>query len=338
MGISTPPSQSRLRRSRGALAVLASVAAFTLAACSSGGSSGSTSTAASPTGAASTTSSASAAATNPALDKYRQNGVTIVYISNPPFSGDDGKGNVTGAGPDVMNKILDNLGIKKRTYSLVDFSGEIPALTSGRATLTGNTFNANSTRCQQVAFTNPVAFYHQGALVPKGNPKNLHSYDDVAKDSSVNVATIRGDAVIPWLQDTYKVPSSRILQFDTVQNALTAVNQGRADVYFNAIVQLTLDLKLPNTDKLEVATPFKGPVISGVEQITNASYALPYADSALLNAINAEIAGLEKSGEMSKILVPDGYPADSIAKPTDSGKSVNPSCPWPSDYVDLSKG
>jgi len=326
MGMSKLPAQARSRRLRGAFTGLAVVSVFALAACSSSGGDSSGPTAVS-----------SSAAANHALDKYRQNGINIVFISNPPFSQDDGKGNAAGSGPEVMNKILDNLGITKRTYQLVDFATEIPSLTSGRAVLTANNFNANATRCAQVAFTNPIAFYHQGALAAKGNPKNLHSYDDIAKDSSVKIAAIQGDAAISWLQDTYKVPASRLVLFDTVQNALTGVNQGRADVYLNAVTQLNLNLKLPNTDKLEVVKDFKGPVIDGAEVITNASYALPWTEVDLLNAINGEIVNLEKDGSLASMLTQAGYPADAVAKPTDSGKSVNPGCPWPASYVDTAK-
>ncbi|MBN9620057.1 MAG: transporter substrate-binding domain-containing protein, partial [Actinobacteria bacterium] len=162
------------------------------------------------------------------LAAYRQNGLRLAYITNPPFSFADPKtGEITGAGPVVLRELLTPYGITKLDYSLVQFASEIPTVTSKRADMTANNFNANATRCAQIGFTNPVALYHQGALVHRGNPKDLHSYDDIAKNSSVRIAVLRGDASIAWLK-SYGVGTDRLLQFDALPQAVTAVNQGRA--------------------------------------------------------------------------------------------------------------
>jgi polar amino acid transport system substrate-binding protein len=280
--------------------------------------------------------STAAASTSAALAGYQKDGLKLVYITNPPFSYADPKsGEIIGAGPVVLRELLKPYGITKFSYSLVQFAGEIPAVTSKRADMTANNFNANAARCAQVGFTNPVALYHQGALVHKGNPKNLHSYDDIAKDSSVKIAILRGDASIAWLQ-SYGVGTNRLLQFDALPQAVTAVNQGRADVYLNATVSLNQELKQPEASNLEVANPFKGPVIDGKELITNASYAIRYEEVDLLNALNEQIAALIDNGRMLELLTPYGYDKDSIPPATMTAKSICPAGAWPAGYKDLS--
>lgn len=286
--------------------------------------------------AASAAPSAAASSASAALAGYQKDGLKLVYITNPPFSYADPKsGEIIGAGPVVLRELLKPYGITKFSYSLVQFAGEIPAVSSKRADMTANNFNANATRCAQVGFTNPVALYHQGALVHKGNPKNLHSYDDIAKDSSVKIAILRGDASIAWLQ-SYGVGTSRLLQFDALPQAVTAVNQGRADVYLNATVSLNQELKQPEASNLEVANPFKGPVIDGKELITNASYAIRYEEVDLLNALNEQIATLINNGRMLELLTPYGYDKNSLPPATMTAKSICPAAPWPAGYKDLS--
>ena len=315
-----------------------------LAGCSSSSKSGSAASSTSSTSAAQTSSagqslaapSAAASSASAALAGYQKDGLKLVYITNPPFSYADPKsGEIIGAGPVVLRELLKPYGITKFSYSLVQFAGEIPAVTSKRADMTANNFNANADRCAQVGFTNPVALYHQGALVHKGNPKNLHSYDDIAKDSSVKIAILRGDASIAWLQ-SYGVGTNRLLQFDALPQAVTAVNQGRADVYLNAIVSLNQELKQPEASNLEVANPFKGPVIDGQEIITNASYAIRYEEVDLLNALNEQIAALINNGRMLELLTPYGYDKDSIPSATMTAKSICPAGAWPAGYKDLS--
>jgi polar amino acid transport system substrate-binding protein len=315
-----------------------------LAGCSSSSKSGSaaSSTSAAQTSSAAQSSAASAApssagsSASAALAGYQKDGLKLVYITNPPFSYADPKsGEIIGAGPVVLRELLKPYGITKFSYSLVQFAGEIPAVSSKRADMTANNFNANADRCAQVGFTNPVALYHQGALVHKGNPKNLHSYDDIAKDSSVKIAILRGDASIAWLQ-SYGVGTNRLLQFDALPQAVTAVNQGRADVYLNATVSLNQELKQPEASNLEVANPFKGPVINGKELITNASYAIRYEEVDLLNALNEQIAALINNGRMLELLTPYGYDKDSIPPATMTAKSICPAAPWPAGYKDLS--
>lgn len=315
-----------------------------LAGCSSSSKSGSaaSSTSAAQTSSAAQSSAASAApssagsSASASLAGYQKDGLKLVYITNPPFSYADPKsGEIIGAGPVVLRELLKPYGITKFSYSLVQFAGEIPAVSSKRADMTANNFNANADRCAQVGFTNPVALYHQGALVHKGNPKNLHSYDDIAKDSSVKIAILRGDASIAWLQ-SYGVGTNRLLQFDALPQAVTAVNQGRADVYLNATVSLNQELKQPEASNLEVANPFKGPVINGKELITNASYAIRYEEVDLLNALNEQIAALINNGRMLELLTPYGYDKDSIPPATMTAKSICPAAPWPAGYKDLS--
>jgi polar amino acid transport system substrate-binding protein len=316
------PTSARRRHARRAGVGIVAACVLALAACGSSGGSGAT-------------GNGSSSAGGDPLAQYKKNGINLVYITNPPYSmADPATGKVTGAGPDIITKILNNLGITKLTYTNVDFAGEIPAITSGRADLSGNNFNENPDRCKQIGFSNPVAIYQEGALVAKGNPKNVHSYEDIVNNKSVKIAATRGDAEVSWLQ-TLGVPNSRISQFATVAEAVTAVNQGRADVNLNVVISLVSELKRPEGSKLELAAPFTQPVINGTAEISSASYAIPYKNVALLNGVNQQISAMIKSGEMGQILTKYGYPDGSIPPASVNAKTICPDGAWPAGYVDV---
>lgn len=268
-----------------------------------------------------------------ALDAFAQDGITLTYIIDPPNVYEAEDGSITGASAEAIEAILGKLGISGLSYSNVPFDSTIPTLASNRADLTSFIFNIKPDRCAEVAFTNPVYIDRGGAMVQKGNPKNISSWDDFVNDESIQIASMRGDANLDWLA-AYGVDESRIQQFDSLPQAVDAVVTGRADVYVNGNVNIAGGLA-QGGDAVEFAAPFAGPVIDGVEQVSIGGFATSYDNIALLNAINATLAEMIRSGELAGIMEPLGYPALGVPDATMTAKSICPDAPWPADYVDL---
>ena len=267
------------------------------------------------------------------LDNLVENGVTLTYIVDPPnvYEADDGS--ITGASAEAIKAILAKLDITNLSYQNVPFDTTIPTLTSGRAELTSFIFNIKPDRCSEVAFANPVYIDRDGAMVQKGNPKNISSYDDLVADESIKIASIRGDAHLDWFK-AYNIADSRVQQFDGLPQAIDAVVTGRADVYINGMVNLAGGL-LQGGDDVEIAAPFDGPIIDGEEMVSIGSFATSYDNIDLLNAINAVIADMINSGELGEIMGPLGYPASGVPDPTMTAKAICPDAPWPANYIDL---
>jgi polar amino acid transport system substrate-binding protein len=278
-------------------------------------------------------SASSSGSVAPSIDGFVQNGIKFTYIIDPPNVYQAENGDITGASAEAIKAVLAKLGITNLSYANVPFDSTIPTLTANRADLTSFIFNIKPDRCSQVAFTNPVYIDRDGAAVLKGNPKNIHSWDDLVSDKSIQIASIRGDAHLDWLK-AYGIDDSRIQQFESLPQAVSAVATGRADVYLNGNVNIAGGLK-QGGDGVELATPFAGPVIDGKEQVSIGGFAMSYDNIDLLNEVNATIADMIKSGELADIMDPLGYPKSGIPDATMTAKSICPDAPWPAGYVDL---
>ncbi|WP_439366095.1 transporter substrate-binding domain-containing protein [Bradyrhizobium sp. DASA03005] len=84
-------------------------------------------------------------------------------------------------------------------------------------------------RCREVAFSNPISKTGAAMLVKNGNPKQIQSYEDAAKNKGVIVAVMSGAAEQGCARKA-GVPDDRILPLQDPRVLLSAVKSGRADV------------------------------------------------------------------------------------------------------------
>ncbi|MHB8398949.1 MAG: transporter substrate-binding domain-containing protein [Acidimicrobiales bacterium] len=261
----------------------------------------------------------------------RQGYITLGFNNNKPLSYvDPATGLPTGSGPTVLTKVLNNLGIPKVKYTVVDFAGIIPGLLSKQWDLSGIAFYLTPDRCNQVAFTNPVNQYVEGALVKSGNPLSLHSYADMAK-SGAKVAIQEGDAEVPWAKAAGITP----VLFPQEPLAVEALKQGRVDCYLNSTFALRADMANYGGQGIELAAPFTGPLVNGQPAVFYAGFACRYEDVSLLNALDQQIVALNKSGELLTLQSPYGFTAETNPAVSVTGKSVCPAAPWPSGYQSI---
>ncbi|WP_238009885.1 ectoine/hydroxyectoine ABC transporter substrate-binding protein EhuB [Dactylosporangium sp. AC04546] len=267
-------------------------------------------------------------ATSDTLAEARKRGsIRIAFINNKPLSyTDDKTGKLTGSGPAVLSAILAKLGVSNVDPVLVDFDAMIPGLIANRWDMSAFPFYVTPKRCEQVAFTNPMAQYLEGALVHTGNPKGIHSFTDLAKPD-VKVAIQTGNAEIDWAKAA-GVKESQIQLFQEEALAVEAVRQGRADAYLNGTFALVQDLKNYGASGLEIAKPFKGPIVDGKEVIAYGGWALRSQDTTLRDGFNAELAKMLDSGELLKLQSPYGYDQDSLPPKDVTAKTLCPNASW----------
>jgi polar amino acid transport system substrate-binding protein len=273
-----------------------------------------------------------AAAVGDALSRAKRQGYIMVgFNNNKPLSYIDPQtGKFVGSGPAILGPALKNLGIPNIRHTVVDFAGIIPGLLDKRWDLSGLAFFITPQRCAQVAFTNPVGRYTEGALVKKGNPLGIHSYADLAKNPKLRVAIQEGDAEVDWAK---QAGAKNIVLFPQEPLAVEALKEGRVDVYLNATFSLRQDIKnYGGAGLLEVAAPFTGPIVNGKEVIAYGGFALRHTDVSLLNALNEQIAAMHKSGQLLALQAPYSFTADDIPSGAITAKDLCPSAPWGDGY------
>ena len=256
---------------------------------------------------------ASAARAEDTLAKAKAAGFIRVAIHNePPYAYMTLEGKPAGLGPEIATAVLGRLGIHQIDWVVTPFDGLIPGLKAGRWDMVASQQSIFPARCQQVSFAEPTNTALEGLLVKKGNPKNLHSYDDIKNNSSVLVATPSGTTELNYLH-AYGIPDNRIVTLANHADGAALVMSGRADAYTLEAPSGATLLKSGNLPQLELATPFKIPVVNGKPVISYGGTTFRKDDTAFLAAYDAELKKFEQTPEFMKIETDNGFAPESVA-------------------------
>ena len=229
-----------------------------------------------------------------------------------------------GADPVILGAILKKIGIPHSTDILTDFNSVVQGRLDGRWDISAFNFYITPPRCQQVAFTNPLVQYKEGAAVRAGNPLKIHSYADIAALPNVKVGIVAGAAELGYAQSAgIKNPQL----FPDTPTVWQALKTGRIDVYLDATHALLGAQKAYGSTGIELATPFTGPVVDGKVQVSYSGWALRYSDVALLAAINQTQAQMIESGEIQQLDKPYGILEQGLPPGNITAKTLCPAAP-----------
>lgn len=170
---------------------------------------------------------ASPAFSDDSLARARANGISFGFSNEPPYVFLDKNGQAAGSSADHVVAIFKKIGVKEVRPILTEWSSLIPGLNAGRFDV-ATPMTILPTRCAAVGFSEPMSKVGAAMLVKKGNPKNLHSYEDVARNPSVRVAAMSGTAEEKYLLKA-GLPADRIVLLQDPGAMLSSVISGRAD-------------------------------------------------------------------------------------------------------------
>jgi polar amino acid transport system substrate-binding protein len=246
------------------------------------------------------------------LQRIKRTGTVNIGFSNEqPWYYLDSSGKLIGASPDVSRYIMNQLGVTNIGGVLVDFSGLLPGLQAGRFDMTCS-MNVLPARCLIARPGDPETQTGDAFIVKKGNPKNLHSYADVAKSTDAKLGVYQASSQLQEAQ-TLGIPSDRIVTFPDLATAIAGIETGRADAIADAYVAEVQGLKTTNDPALELAQPFTQPTDAKGNAILNygASY-FRLGDPDLRDAYNGVLKTIKGNGELLKILQPYGFTQDQV--------------------------
>jgi polar amino acid transport system substrate-binding protein len=151
-------------------------------------------------------------------------------VSYPPQEYMDTSNNPVGFDIDVASEIASRLGLQSKVVNF-NFNDIIPALNAGQFDIVISAMNITPDRSKAVNF---VPYYQAGqsVLVPKGNPKNIKTLDDL---SGLTVAVQQGTTEQDSLNaENTKLsaagkPKINILTYGTDTDAVDQLRVGRAD-------------------------------------------------------------------------------------------------------------
>ena len=179
-------------------------------------------------GVAAITMGAAVANAGPLMDRIEAGEpIRIGFANEIPFAypGDDGspKGFVNAHALGVLAK----MGYDNIEPVQTEWGGLIPGLNAGRFDIVTGGMNIPASRCENIAFSEPMAKVGDAFIVAPGNPKKIGNYESLAENDAIMV-TGAGYSNIEAAKAA-GVAEDKIMQVPGPTEILAAVRAGRAD-------------------------------------------------------------------------------------------------------------
>lgn len=241
------------------------------------------------------------------LEKVQEQGyVTVGFANEKPYAYETIDGELTGEAVEIARVILKNLGINEIRGELTEFGSLIPGLQAGRFDMVTAGMFITPNRAKEVSFANPEYAIGEAIAVKKGNPLNLHSYEDLANHDTAKIA-IPGGAIEYDYLIASNMPEDRIITVPDIPAALAALQADRVDAISATGPSIQATLDAANDPNIERVTDFKQPVIDGVSVKGYGATAFRHDSQDFRDAFNAELQKLIDSGELLEIIKPFGF-------------------------------
>ncbi len=236
------------------------------------------------------------------LEKVKQEGkIKVGFANEKPYAYRDQDGKVTGEAVEISREIFKQMGIKEIDPVLTDFSQLIPGLKAGRFDAITAGMYITPERCKEVTFANPEYQIGEGLAVKKGNPKNLHSYEDIVGNKDVKVGVMRGGIEVNYLKEV-EAKESQIKLYSDQPSVVQALKSGRVDAITMTGPSLRDVLQAQGTDGIEIVEDFKQPVINGESVVGYGAAAFRKDDQEIQRSSMRNWIRLKENGKLLEIL------------------------------------
>ncbi len=235
------------------------------------------------------------------VEHFQQNGITIATANEIPYGWVDG-GEAQGIAPDVIEAVLENMGITDITWTVTEFGSLIPGVIANRFDVVAASQAVLPARCEQVAFSKINSSYGEGFLVEAGNPKNIHSYDDFVNNPDLRMGIVSGADQLDFAQ-AYGIPERQLVMLNANADAPSALTAGRIDAY--AATGLTVVGLAEGNARVEAAAEFVDPVIDGAPVRSFGAFTFNQ-NSDFLEPFNEALAEFHQTDEYREILKSHG--------------------------------
>ena len=146
----------------------------------------------------------------------------------------------------------------KYQFTQVNSSTREQVLINGQVDVVFATYSITPARAEKISFAGPYYSSQAGVLV-KSNNKTIQSYNDLAGMKTATQAGSTGPAILAQFS-----PKATVQEFQTHQEAVDALRQGRVDAYVTDYTLLLNTLSLGGSDAQLAGAPFGTQDLYGV--------------------------------------------------------------------------
>jgi polar amino acid transport system substrate-binding protein len=241
------------------------------------------------------------------LDHLKKAGVIRVgYAVEAPYAFLTPDGKVTGESPELAKWIVAKLEIPEIEWRQTEFSNLITELESKRIDLIAAGMFITRQRAERVSFSEPVFHVRQGLLVSKGNPLDLHSYEQFVKKTGARIAVLSG-SVEEVLLRNLGLSSSQVVVVPDALTGRVTIESGLADGLALSSVTVQWMAIRAQLGRTEAAQPFQETLQGDVERLGYGAFAFRKGDRQLLSAWNHFLGILIESEEHLQIVSQFGF-------------------------------
>ncbi len=239
------------------------------------------------------------------LERIREDGVVRVGFANeaPYAYTDTSTGELTGEAPEIARVILADMGVTEMRGVQTEFGSLIPGLNAGRFDIVAAGMYILPERCEQVAFSNPTYGIGEAIAVRAGNPKDLHSYEDIRDHEDARFGVVTGAIQVDYARDM-QIPQDRVILFPDASSAVAGVRTGRVDAYGGTALTVQELVDRDDSGEIERAEPFTNPVIDGEEVRGYGAFAFRQGDNDIVAEFNERLADFIGSEEHLELVRP----------------------------------
>lgn len=244
---------------------------------------------------------ASGALAGETFDRIKAGGTLYIGFANEaPYSYRNPAGDIEGVSYDVAKAVFDKIGVQAFDGVIVKFGSLIPGLTANRYDVVVAGMAVRPDRCEQIAFSEPDMMFGDTLLVAPGNPKNIHSFDDV-KSTGAKLAVLQGGAASKDVR-TIGIPEAQISEFPGFAETVGALKAGRVDATMMTVTAAAKTVAEDGGTSFEVAQPFETMILNGKPNVHFSAFGFRKDDSDLVEAFNAAYLEFRGSPEHIAIL------------------------------------
>ena len=148
-------------------------------------------------------------------------------------------------------------------------------------------------------------------LLLPGNPRQLNSFEDVAGHASARIG-VMGGSVEHGYAKQLGVPEDRIVVFPDYPSAVAGLRTGRVDAVAATVLTASDLLRKQGSADIELARPFRDPVIDGKSVRGFGAFGFRKKDDPLREAFNQQLGEFIGTPEHLELVKPFGFSRDTL--------------------------
>lgn len=246
------------------------------------------------------------------LDKVlTEKKLTVGYIPYDELTYRDLEtGKISGFFPDLIEAIAAGMGIKPEdiSYEATDWANFAVGLQAGKYDLSISGTFSTIPRATAAAFTRPIFYLGNSAVIRKGDARFAGMTDVMELDrADLTIAVVSGEQSQEFVKRNFKNAKIKIVKSADLTTAMLEVTAKRADVAMSDhYVVKSFVAGHPETEDLFASHPWN---------IQPIAWAVRKEDQRLLNFMNTALEYMDSTGTMEKLMRAEKYRKVPFMKP-----------------------